>query len=282
MTEDGPGATTSPAGAPEPPKPTPPAEPVLPDMTARRLAEVVDRYRALVQVTGQITWTTTPEGTFSDASAWCTYTGQSPDEIQGWGGMEAIHPDDREQAQRSFLESIATRTPYEAEYRIRRFDGEYRWFLARGVPIVGDDGAVREWVGFSTDITERKRSEDERAELLARERAAHAQAALQAHQLEAIFDAVADGIFVFGPQGEVMHANAAARGFFALDAAPTVYAAPLHERGYATTVRDEHDQSLPRTGVAVLPRPARRGADRRESGGLDGADSGRAASGSST
>jgi signal transduction histidine kinase len=69
---------------------------------------------------------------------------------------------------------VATRTNYEVEYRIRRYDGAYRHFLARGVPIFNDDGNVQEWVGTCIDITERKRAEEalrdthERAAWLAR------------------------------------------------------------------------------------------------------------------
>src|SRR5439155_17179505 len=54
--------------------------------------------------------------------------------------------------------AVATKTPFESEYRMRRKDGEWRWTAARAVPLRNDDGTVREWVGMNTDITGRKRS----------------------------------------------------------------------------------------------------------------------------
>src|SRR5206468_11369254 len=53
----------------------------------------------------------------------------------------------------------ATKTPVSTEYRIRRKDGEWRWTVARAVPLLNDEGTVREWVGMNTDVTERKQAE---------------------------------------------------------------------------------------------------------------------------
>ena len=53
----------------------------------------------------------------------------------------------------------ATKSKYEVEYRLRRHDGVYRYFMARGVPVFKEDGSIREWVGTCIDITERRKAE---------------------------------------------------------------------------------------------------------------------------
>ena len=120
-----------------------------------------ERYRSYIEVTGQLGWTTNAEGLVEeDIPSWRGYTGQSEEEVRGWGWSNALHPDDREHATQVWRNAIAARTNYEVEYRVRRFDGVYRHFLARGVPIVMPDGTIQEWVGTCIDITERKQTEE--------------------------------------------------------------------------------------------------------------------------
>jgi PAS domain S-box-containing protein len=137
-----------------------------------QLRHVEERYDALVRVAGQIVWTTPPDGHVEDVPLWCRYTGQSAEEARGWGWLEAIHPDDRQQTMAAWSSAVSARSPYQIEYRIRRADGVYRSFLVRGVPLVGPDGEICEWIGFCTDISDHQQAEDERLILLARERAA--------------------------------------------------------------------------------------------------------------
>ena len=138
------------------------------DVTERKrmeceLRESEARYRSLVTASAQIVWRTNPEGEVdTDLPAWREFTGQGLEEIQGWGWASTLHPDDRERTQEVWARSVATRTLYETEYRMRRHDGQYRVFLARGVPVLEEDGQLREWVGTCTDITERKAAETRR------------------------------------------------------------------------------------------------------------------------
>jgi PAS domain S-box-containing protein len=74
--------------------------------------------------------------------------------------LETIHPDDRARSGLAFQTAIRTSTPYETEFRARRHDGAYRWFLARALPVRDADGTVVRWVGTNTDIHERKLAEE--------------------------------------------------------------------------------------------------------------------------
>ena len=120
------------------------------------------RYYSLVAATSQMVWTTTAQGEVAgDIPSWRAFTGQSLEEIQGWGWSHALHPDDRERTAAIWSRAVSARSLYDTEYRIRRADGEYRYFAVRGVPVLEPNGGVREWVGTCTDITEHKRAEQE-------------------------------------------------------------------------------------------------------------------------
>jgi hypothetical protein len=119
-----------------------------------------EHYRALTAATAQLVWTTNAAGEIIDAaSSWTTFTGQSAEEAQGRGWFEALQAEDREGAAEVLKQALETRSPYKTEYRLRRHDGEYRVLAVRGAPVVEDDGAVHEWIGTATDITEDKQAE---------------------------------------------------------------------------------------------------------------------------
>jgi len=135
------------------------------DITDRKRAEDAlrqseEQYRALVMAASQIVWTTDSNGLVIDNPSWRAFTGQSEDQVKGWGWADALHPDDRERISASWSEAVRTQTIFETEYRIRRRDGEFLDVSARGVPVLRADGSVREWVGICTDSTERKRAEE--------------------------------------------------------------------------------------------------------------------------
>ena len=112
-------------------------------------------------MTEQFGWTTNADGeVVEDIPSWRKFTGQSEEEVKGWGWSKALHPDDLEQTAGVWRNAVTTRKNYEVEYRIRRYDGAYRHFLARGVPVFKDDGSIQEWVGTCIDITERKKVEE--------------------------------------------------------------------------------------------------------------------------
>ncbi len=145
------------------------------------LKESEERYRSLVVATSQMVWHTNADGQVTNPmSAWTAYTGQSEADVQGWGWLEAVHPDDRDRATQLWTQAVQSGTLYDAEYRIRGAEGRYRYFSVRGVPVLREDGSIREWVGFCRDISDRKQSEaalQSRADELARTTSVLAQTA---------------------------------------------------------------------------------------------------------
>jgi diguanylate cyclase (GGDEF)-like protein/PAS domain S-box-containing protein len=156
----------------------------LTDITARKNAQQalqvsVERYRSLVLATTQIVWTADADGGVSeDNPSWRAYTGQSEAQIKGDGWASALHPDDVPAAVAQWSAAVATGELYTTQFRVRRHDGAYRYHVMRGVPVLAQDGTVREWVGTATDIHEQQQAELrmvlEHGVLLLRERALEA------------------------------------------------------------------------------------------------------------
>ncbi|MHC5858741.1 PAS domain S-box protein [Nostoc sp.] len=120
------------------------------------------RYRSLVTATTKIVWVSTPEGIYFELASWIAYTGQSLAEAENGGWIDALHPDDRDRTALVWGAAVANRSLYETEYRIRGQDGNYRYFSVWGVPVLEEDGSVREWIGTCTDIHDRKLAEAEK------------------------------------------------------------------------------------------------------------------------
>jgi PAS domain S-box-containing protein len=132
------------------------------DIAALAIAE--QRYRALVRATSSLVWVTAADGQIADMPEWRAYTGESVEQIKGWGWLNSLHPDDRERTAVVWQRAVDARSFYETDYRIRRNDGIYVWHRARGVPVLEADGSIREWVGICLDITRRRQTEEKRIE----------------------------------------------------------------------------------------------------------------------
>jgi PAS domain S-box-containing protein len=96
-----------------------------------------------------------------DSPSWRAFTGQSLEQVAGRGFLEAIHPDDRAPAERTWEVAFAEKFPCDFEFRLRRGDGTYADVLSRGVPVLDDDGTVLEWMGSCIVLTEHKRADEE-------------------------------------------------------------------------------------------------------------------------
>jgi PAS domain S-box-containing protein len=136
----------------------------------RDMARSEERFRAFLTSTADIIWDTPPGGAFdADQPGWRAFTGQTRAQLLGWGWLEAVHPEDREELERGWRQAVASTEPFQGEVRLRRHDGVYRHMQVRAVPVLELDGRVREWVGIYRDITRQREDEAERARLLARE-----------------------------------------------------------------------------------------------------------------
>jgi PAS domain S-box-containing protein len=123
--------------------------------------------------------------------SWLTFTGRRMDEEVGDGWAEGVHPLDFQQCIDTYLEAFTARRSFEMEYRLRRADGEYRWIIDHGVPRFTPEGEIAGYIGSCLDITERKRSEWERIQLLERAEAARADAEAAVQQRDQFLVAAA-------------------------------------------------------------------------------------------
>jgi PAS domain S-box-containing protein len=118
--------------------------------------------RMLIDAIPQQIWSGPPDGTLDYGNQrWRSETGLGLEESQGDGWQSILHPDDRDRVLNAWHHSVITGTIYEQEERHRQADGTYRWFLARGVPLLDGEGHIVRWYGTNTDIEDRKRAEDE-------------------------------------------------------------------------------------------------------------------------
>lgn len=126
----------------------------------QRMAVNERRFRGLVKATNSLTWSTSPEVSIIEPQAdWSEFTGQTFEQSQGRGWLDAVHPEDRPEVEAVLNEMCSDFTNKRAEYRIRRADGQYRHMAGHAVPIFDDRGVMREWSGGLTDITDRKQVE---------------------------------------------------------------------------------------------------------------------------
>jgi PAS domain S-box-containing protein len=128
--------------------------------TEAALRESEQRFRAQVTASAQIVWTTGPDGAVIEHSpSWRAFTGQTYEQWKGFGWLDAMHLEDRERTAEAWQRAVASKMPFQTEYRIRHISGEWRWTGVRAVPVFNQDGSVRQWVGMNIDIAERKQTE---------------------------------------------------------------------------------------------------------------------------
>jgi formate hydrogenlyase transcriptional activator len=128
-------------------------------LTKIRKSEV--HLQTIIDTIPAMAWCTMPDGfTEFNNQRWLDYTGLSAEEGRGWGWTTTIHPEDLEDLLDMWRDRIASKKTAEGEARIRRFDGEYRWFICRSEPLMDEQGNVVRWYGTATDIEDRKRAED--------------------------------------------------------------------------------------------------------------------------
>lgn len=151
-------------------------------------------YRLALDTLPHLVWVASPDGSLEYLNRRCgEYTGIPLDDLLGWDWGWVLHPADLPNTLAVWAESIRTGTTHEVEYRLRRHDGEYLWFLARAEPARDADGRVVRWFGTCTNIDEAKRTADQfrAARLLFR----------------ALVERNQDGLALVGADGTVRYAN---------------------------------------------------------------------------
>jgi two-component system, cell cycle sensor histidine kinase and response regulator CckA len=109
-------------------------------------------FEVLANSIPHIVWSAGADGVFDYANArWTEYTGRSP-RSDGAEWLDLLHPDDRDRIAATWTDIIASGKPFECKYRIKRFDGRYRWHLSRGLVHRAVDGQFLRWFGTLTDI----------------------------------------------------------------------------------------------------------------------------------
>src|SRR5258708_1384206 len=174
-----------------------------------KLRQEAARLQTVIDTVPSFLWTSFPDGSKEYLNKrWYEYTGLTLEQGKGWGWKVVVHPDDLDRPIREWLALLEARKPGELETRIRRFDGEYRWFLIRVIPELDAEGNLVKWFGSNTDIEDRKRAEKK---LLEEER-----------ELRRITDAIPQTIVVQDPSGNTLYANQAALDYIRLTSEPVI------------------------------------------------------------
>jgi PAS domain S-box-containing protein len=116
-------------------------------------------YRLLVQNSPVMIWRAALDANcdyFNET--WLAFTGRTLEQEMGNGWAEGVHPEDLERCVAHYLDHFHRREPFEMEYRLRRYDGEYRWIFDRGVPFTDDSGAFAGFIGSCVDVDERRKA----------------------------------------------------------------------------------------------------------------------------
>jgi PAS domain S-box-containing protein len=123
----------------------------------------MERFRTLADAMPQQVWTADPDGSLDYVNQRVLdYFGRSFDQMIGWGWEQVLHPDDLPECRVRWTHALETGEPYEIEFRLlRASDGSHRWHLGRALPLRDQAGRIVKWFGSNTDITDRKRLEEE-------------------------------------------------------------------------------------------------------------------------
>ncbi len=197
------------------------------------LRDSEERFRQLAEAIPQVVWTTGPDGRADYVNGrWREVTGLTLEHAREGAWSALMHPDDRAATADRSSHAAAARAPYEVEHRIRDArTGQYRWYLARAVPLRGADGEILKWFGTATDIAERKRAEEELA--------------AAKHRLEAILENIEDAVAVYEPGGRILFANDRAAHSLGFGCARELLDAPPELLANRVTFFDEEGRQMP-------------------------------------
>jgi PAS domain S-box-containing protein len=191
-------------------------DPLADQSGVAELHAMIERYRLLLESTTTVLFTAAVDGSLRRSESWERFTGQSASEYTGpdFGGFDVVHPDDRPELERRWMDAVSARGELVATYRLRDATGAYRRVRSTAVPVLEPDGTVREWVGVINDIED---------DLGAREELAR-----QGDLTTTITENATSALFLMDASGRPTYMNSAAVEMFGytLD---EISCAPLHD-----------------------------------------------------
>ncbi|HEY9763320.1 MAG TPA: PAS domain-containing protein [Trichocoleus sp.] len=166
--------------------------------------------RDLLEGLPQMVWTADATGAVTYFNQrWYDYSGLSEAQSMGLLGIDAVHPADRDRTLEMWSESLSLGRPFETEYRIRRHDGIYHWFISRGIPLRDAEQQVTGWIGTITDIHQQKQIQ---------------------HELTSIMEAVPAAVWIaHDPECHTVTANMTAYRLMRRSPGSTMTATPANE-----------------------------------------------------
>lgn len=176
------------------------------DVTAQEeltqaLRKSEETLRLLVDGVAALLTAMTPEGELEFVNKQAIdYLGKPLEVLRDWRNNTTIHPDDLGRVDARWMDCVRTGRPYDEVHRLRRFDGVYRWFRARGRPSCNSQGRIVRWYVVLTDIDESERAKEKLKE--------------QENELRQVLDLAPQMIAVFGPRRERLYANRVALAYF--------------------------------------------------------------------
>src|SRR6202049_1306845 len=213
-----------------------------------KLGQEAARLQTVIDMVPSFLWTSFPDGSKEYLNKrWYEYTGLSLEQGKGWGWKVVVHPDDLDRLVREWRALLDAPKPGELETRIRRYDGEYRWFLIRVVPQFDAEGNVVRWFGSNTDIEDRRRAEKKLVE--------------DERELRRITDAIPQTIVVQDPSGHLLYANQAVLDYTGLtiqDVVTSDFRARIFHPEDLERLREDRQKALARGIPFEIEQRARR------------------------
>lgn len=178
-------------------------------LTRARLIEGEAKFKTITDSLPQMVWSSSPDGKVDYFNKrWYEFTGRAEDDLTNLQWAKFLHPDDLTKTRQAWDLCMKTGQPLEVENRIRNKSGEYRWVLARALPVHSPDGKIVRWMGTSTDIQDQKIA----AENLAKAKAETEQVLKELEGKTALLETILEQmpmsvIFAEAPSGKLIFTN---------------------------------------------------------------------------